>query len=40
MRENSIVRFITETQYAELKQIYCPMCEIVHINDTNCQRND
>jgi len=20
--------------------IYCPMCEVIHENNTNCQRND
>jgi len=21
-------------------QVFCPMCEVWHLNNTNCQRND
>ena len=29
---------ISWTRESEL--VYCPMCEHMHVNDTNCQRND
>ncbi len=37
MRECSIVRFVTETQYVDVEQVYCPMCEDLHENNTFCQ---
>lgn len=37
MLENSIVHFYTETQYIGLEQVFCPMCEIWHENNTLCQ---
>jgi len=37
MRESSIVRFIRETQYVDVEQVYCPMCEVLHENNTFCQ---
>ena len=37
MLENSIVQKAVATQYAENKQIYCPMCETLHENNTMCQ---
>jgi hypothetical protein len=37
MLENSIVQIYTETQYIELEQIFCPMCEAWHENNSWCQ---
>jgi hypothetical protein len=37
MLENSIVQIYTETQYADTKEIFCPMCEETHENNTWCQ---
>lgn len=24
----------------EPQTVYCPMCEIIHVNNSSCQRND
>ena len=29
-----------ETERLKENLVYCPMCEVTHANNTNCQRND
>lgn len=49
MFERSIVQLLSEEKISlvggEIKKfmedmVFCPMCEITHENNTNCQRND
>jgi hypothetical protein len=42
MNINMLHQLFINKQYSLLveDEIYCPMCEVVHENNSNCQRND
>lgn len=35
-----LLNIISWKRLDSLELVYCPMCEAIHENNTNCQRND
>jgi len=38
--EEKQVSLPRECNLIQISEVFCPMCEVRHENNTNCQRND